>query len=121
MDPFTINFIILLEPAGPWILGESGETCNQVCSKVGRYCNDEKQSAIISNQLVAEKMAEAGYKCKGFHGARGYPGTPFSTGRKDDCAPLIPGSKAVCDRNIDRKHRPLCYCDEGGKIPCSNP
>ena len=87
---------------------------------MGRYCNDEKQSALISYQLVAEKMAEAGYECKGLHGARGYPGTPFSTGRNEDCAPLIPGSKAVCDGNQNPGHRALCYCDEG-KIHCSTP
>ena len=120
MDPLTINIVILLGYTGPWILGESAETCNQVCSKTGRYCNAEKQSALISDQLVAEKMAEAGYTCKGFHGARGYPGTPFSTGRKDDCGPLIPGSKAVCDGNRDPGHRALCYCDEG-KVHCSTP
>ena len=87
---------------------------------MGRYCNDEKQSAIISNQLVAEKMAEAGYECKGFVGGRSYPGTPFSTGRTDDCAHLIPGSKSVCDGNRNSGHRPLCHCDEG-RIPCSTP
>ena len=87
---------------------------------MGRYCNAEKQSALTSNQLVAEKMAEAGYKCKGFVGARGYPGTPFSTGRNDDCAPLISGSKSVCDGNQNPGHRALCYCDES-KIHCSTP
>jgi len=99
--------------SGPWILGEPGETCQQVCDKKGQYCNDERQSTLTTNQLVAEKMAEAGYTCKGFHGARDYPGTPFSTGRNDDCAPMTPGSKSVCNGQTSPSHRSLCYCDGG--------
>ena len=86
-----------------------------MCNKKGRYCNDEKQSALTTNELVAEKMAEAGYTCNGFHGARDYPGTPFSTGRNDDCAPITPGSKSVCNGQHNSKHRSLCYCDIGKK------
>ena len=63
-------------------------------------------------------MAEAGYTCNGFHGARDYPGTPFSTGRNDDCAPITPGSKSVCNEQAHSTHRSLCYC-EGGKEKCS--
>merc|ERR1711937_977411 len=51
----------------------------------------------------------AGYNCKGYHGARSYAGTPFSTGRGDDCAPMVPGSKSVCNGNSPN-HAALCYC-----------
>ena len=84
------------------------------CRKRGQGCNADKQSSLVTNKLVAEKMAEAGYTCKGFHGARNYPGTPFSTGRSnDDCGPVLSGSKPVCDKNDHANHRPLCYCEEG--------
>ena len=58
-------------------------------------------------------MAEAGYICKGFHAASDVPGTPFSTGRKDDCAPLIRGSKSVCNGQQNSTHRSLCFCGPG--------
>ena len=100
--------------SGSWILGESGETCEQVCSKKGQYCNAEQQSAVITSGLVKEKMAEAGYICKGFHAASDVPGTPFSTGRKDDdCAPIVPGIKSQCNKMYDPTIRSLCYCDKG--------
>ena len=118
MNTFSINFVIILGNSGPWILGEPGETCQQVCNKKGQYCNAEMQSTLTTNELLAEKMAEAGYTCKGFHGARNYAGSPFSTGRNDDCGPMTSGSKSVCDGQSYSSHRSLCYC-EGGKIKCT--
>ena len=73
---------------GPWILGKFGETCQQVCNRNGRICNVEKQSSLITNQLVVEKMAEAGYTCKGFHHLINF-GIPFSSGQDgQDCGPM---------------------------------
>ena len=104
---------------GNWILGDRGKTCDETCSKIGRVCNAAKQSMLTTNELVQEKMKEAGYTCKGFHGSRGYAGTPFSTGRKnDDCAPISKNGISVCDANkygSKNGHRALCYC-EGLKI-----
>ena len=57
-------------------------------------------------------MDEAGHTCKGFHGARDYPGTPFSKGKDgEDCGPITQGSKSVCDGNKYDSHRALCYCE----------
>ena len=96
-----------------WVLATANGTCDEVCSEVGRKCNSERQSTLITNELVAEKMLEAGHICKGYHDCRTYAGAPFSTGRSDDCAPICQGTKSVCNENhaIGDGHRPLCYCE----------
>ena len=113
------NLNILESTNRNWFLGDRGKTCDDTCSKIGRVCNAAKQSMLTTNKLVQEKMQEAGYTCKGFHGSRSYAGTPFSTGRKnDDCAPISKIGKLVCNANKygnKHGHRALCYC-EGLKI-----
>ena len=99
---------------GPWVLGELGETCDQVCYETGRVCSSNKQSSLTTNKLLAKAMDEAGHTCKGFHGPRDYAGTPFSKGKEgEDCGPISKGSKSVCDENRIKGHRPLCYCELG--------
>ena len=71
---------------------------------------------LTTNELVEEKMKEAGHICLGFHPPREYAGAPFSTGRQDEnCAPITDGKQSVCDANKDPSHRALCCC-EGLKI-----
>ena len=97
------------------MLGNFGDSCMKTCSKTGRVCNIEAQSALNSDKLVAEKMAEAGYNCKGFHKARGYAGSPFATGRNDDCSPITKGKKSICSENRFKYHRALCYCEKNAE------
>lgn len=65
---------------------------------------------------VKKAFRKAGYKCKGEHEARGYTGTPFSTGRENlgdygqDCAPIIKGHESSCDHNFYPFHSALCRC-----------
>ena len=104
-----------------WVLGEPALTCNEVCSKTGRYCNSNVQSNLITDDLVAEKMLEAGYTCKKFFAAcRSYAGTPFFHPNGDECVPICPGSRSVCNGNLgvvgpDTGYygaRALCFCEE---------
>ena len=49
------------------------------------------------------------------HPATIYAGSPFSTGRSDDCAPVSAGTRAgslTCDRNKYGHHAPLCACKD---------
>ena len=92
-----------------WVKGPNGKTCDQVCGSINAKCDINMQSSLTSNAKVGAAFKAAGYNCKGYHGARGYAGTPFSTGRGDDCAPMTPGSKSVCNGNSPN-HAALCYC-----------
>ena len=101
----------------PWVLGENGETCNTVCSKTGRFCNQDEQSKITTGELLINAMLQAGHTCSGakaIGGHRDYPGTPFSTGlergRQDDCYYLTDGATSSCTGNDFVYHRALCYC-----------
>merc|ERR1711981_418719 len=74
-------------------------------------CDASEQSKLTTNELVGAAFAEAGYTCKGYHEARDYAGTPFSTGRSDDCGPMISGgASSVCNDNANGGHKALCYC-----------
>ena len=97
---------------GYWVMGEMGATCDQTCNE-NEKCDATAMKLLHTNDLVEDAFLEAGYVCKGFHGPREYPGTPFSTGRDDDdCAPFIPDSldDATCSRNNHAHHSPLCRC-----------
>ena len=98
------------ESGGKWTKGKNGATCEQTCRLTGRSCDASAQSALTTNKAIDEAFKQAGYTCKGFHPPRDYPGTPFSTGRNDDCAPMKAGKKSSCSQNIDGGHAPLCYC-----------
>eukprot|EP00439_Symbiodinium_sp_Y106_P057072 s365_g8.t1 len=99
----------------PWFMGNSGETCDSVCERNSyERCDKEQMVALSSNEKVSAAFREVGYHCKGYHGARNYPGSPFSTGRNDDCAPVTPEtspSSLSCDRN-QGGGKPLCACKE---------
>jgi hypothetical protein len=98
---------------GTWFKGENGESCDAVCSKVGRSCDSAAQTALNTNDLVAAAFKEAGYECKSFHGPRDYSGTPFSTARAgDDCAPFISGSskQSTCAEAGPGHHSAICRC-----------
>merc|ERR1711975_176872 len=109
--------VVALETAsstdGKWVKGPNGQTCDQVCSAEGLACNSSMMDTLTTNEAVEAAFASVGYECKSFHIARDYPGTPFSTARgKDDCAPLLPGSKSVCNGNTYGHHALRCYCGE---------
>ena len=109
-------------PKRKWYKGADGSTCDQTCAKVSQevgvslVCNSAEQTALNSQAKVGAAFAEAGYECKGYHAARDYQGTPFSTGRNDDCAPFIHDSnlKSTCDSNSHDHHAPLCACTVAG-------
>ena len=92
-------------------MGANGQVCDTVCSAVGKSCDASEHNKLTTNELVGAAFAEAGYTCNGYHDARDYAGTPFSTGRSDDCAPMKSGgASSVCNANAAGHHAPLCYC-----------
>ena len=106
------NFLNRAFPERNWILGENGETCQSVCNKTGRTCNQIEQSKITTSELLKKAMLKAGHICS-FHPAaehRDYPGTPFISSKNNVCTYLTNGSTSVCDSNSYGHHRALCYC-----------
>merc|ERR1712167_462481 len=71
-------------------------------------------SSVNGWDKVRNAFAAAGYSCRGAHGARNYAGTPFSTARSDDCAPVSSGT-VVCNSNGASHHAPLCCCVSSGQ------
>ena len=69
-------------------------------------------SKITSEDLMKEKVKEAGYSCKKIGGHRGYAGSPIYRRNQEDCFYLSPGGKAVCNKiNHPSSNAALCYCD----------
>jgi len=100
----------VLVSKGGWFMGEKGATCDKTCQSKGMLCDADKQSTITTQSAVKNAFSDAGYECKSFHDSRDYAGAPFRTGKdNDDCAPLIAGSKSVCNGNLHNQY-PLCYC-----------
>lgn len=97
-----------------WVKGANGATCDATCSGVSKSCNNAQMSALTSYSKVSAAFAAAGYTCNGAHGARNYAGTPFSTARSDDCAPVSSGT-VVCNSNGASHHAPLCCCVSSGQ------
>jgi len=94
-----------------WKIGRKGEVCDDVCGDL--ICESAAQTALTTNQLVAEAFREAGYECNGFHEPREYEGSPFATERDgEDCAPFDAESNKMssCSENAVSHHRPLCRC-----------
>ena len=79
---FTYNFSI---KAKNWIIGQTGQTCDDACTAHGRSCNAGEMSKITSEKLMAEKVKEAGHTCKKFGGHRGYAGSPIYRHNQEDC------------------------------------
>mmetsp|Transcript_90655 Transcript_90655/g.216457 ORF Transcript_90655/g.216457 Transcript_90655/m.216457 type:complete len:151 (+) Transcript_90655:222-674(+) len=98
-----------------WFLGSNGQTCNGICKAKGfTACNKEKMASLDTAEKMDTAAKAAGYTCKLVSGHRSYAGTPFSTGRADDCyywSPGVAASSVNCDANEYGGHRPLCYCD----------
>ena len=93
-----------------WILGENGETCQSVCNKTGRICNQVEQSKLTSAELLEKAMLKAGHTCNSIGGHREYDGTPYVSSANDACTYLTNGTTSVCDGNRYGHHRALCYC-----------
>merc|ERR1711998_117963 len=102
------------ETVNGWVKGANGATCDATCSGQGKSCNNGPMSALTSWDKVRNAFAAAGYSCRGAHGARNYAGTPFSTARSDDCAPVSSGT-VVCNSNAAGHHAPLCCCVNSGQ------
>ena len=95
-----------------WVLGELGATCEETCVKSGRTCNAEEQSKIDTEELIAEKMNEAGFTCVKFQFGRPYAGAPLLNEKTGECTPIQKGFKSVCnDINFPDKNRALCFCE----------
>ena len=106
-----MDVLVFITTDGKWLKGYGGQTCDQACRGQRLVCDANRQSELTSNAAVAAAFNEVSYVCKSFHPPRSYGGTPFSTGRDaDDCAPLIPGTKSVCDKNTSGRSSGLCYC-----------
>ena len=71
----------------------------------------ERQSLLNTNDLVQQKMLEAGHTCKGFREPTSIAGAPFSTNQNNDCAPIEKGTLSQCDSNEYMEYRALCYCE----------
>ena len=97
--------------------GANGATCDGTCKARGKTCDVSELNKLTSNAKVGAAFKQAGYTCKGYHAPRNYPGTPFSTARSDDCAPVIPGKTVTCSGNSHGHHAALCYCTGGGALP----
>jgi len=95
---------------GEWVKGANGATCDATCKARGKTCDVSELNKLTSNAKVGAAFKQAGYTCKGYHAPRNYPGTPFSTARSDDCAPVIPGKTVTCSGNSHGHHAALCYC-----------
>jgi len=95
---------------GKWVKGANGATCDATCKARGKTCDVSELNKLTSNAKVGAAFKQAGYTCKGYHAPRNYPGTPFSTARSDDCAPVIPGKTVTCSGNSHGHHAALCYC-----------
>jgi len=99
-----------------WVRGEAGATCDDTCTPLGLSCSSYEQTQIDTYAKAVEAFRQAGYTCKGQHPARAYPGSPFSTGRSDDCAYFGRSGlnneldHSTCSANVDDGHRPLCAC-----------
>jgi len=99
-----------------WAIGDLGGTCDSKCAETGRACSSAEPTALTTNAKVAAAFAEAGYTCPSFHGARDYPGAPFSKlggsgGSAGDCAPFESGgASSSCSTNTLSIGAPLCYC-----------
>ena len=112
MDASSIG---ALRPDG-WAIGDLGGTCTWKCAETGRTCSSAEPTALTTNAKVAAAFAEAGYTCPSFHGARDYPGAPFSKlggsgGSAGDCAPFESGgASSSCSTNTLSIGAPLCYC-----------
>ena len=106
---FTFNFSIEVQH---WFIGETGQTCNDACSAIGRSCIAGHMSIITSEELMKEKVKEAGYTCKTIVGHRGYAGSPIYRRSQEDCFYLTPGKTAVCNEiKYPSGNSALCYCD----------
>merc|ERR1712070_886127 len=81
---------------GEWVKGANGKTCDATCAAKGKTCDVSELNKLTSNAKVGAAFKQAGYTCKGYHAPRDYAGTPFSTARSDDCAPVIPGKTVTC-------------------------
>ena len=102
-------------------MGANGEVCDAVCGALGSTCNSRMQSSLTTNELVRNAFSDAGYVCNGYHRPEDYAGTPFSTGRGDDCAPMKEGGRrSSCTKNFYRHHKPLCFCGSGITEPGKN-
>merc|ERR1712070_393445 len=95
---------------GEWVKGANGKTCDATCAAKGKTCDVSELNKLTSNAKVGAAFKQAGYTCKGYHAARDYGGTPFSTARSDDCAPVIAGRTVTCSTNTHGHHAALCYC-----------
>lgn len=112
-----------------WARGEPSQTCKEVCSAAGgRQCNSTMQSSLTTYAAVREAFNKSGYECKGNSDYASFPGSPFSSGRPDDCAPIPKwpstsmmfeifdaGNRSIGLKNVARRK----YCaDDGYSIVC---
>jgi len=98
--------------SGEWVKGKEGQDCNEVCQTIGKKCSVTELNELTNYHWLKEAFEEAGYTCKGRHGAEAYAGVPFSTGRRDDCGPLKGSGSASCTGNRFVGHALLCNCKD---------
>merc|ERR1719210_244384 len=55
--------------SGEWVKGKEGQDCNQVCQTIGKKCSVTELNELTNYWILEEAFKEAGYTCKGRHGA----------------------------------------------------
>ena len=94
-----------------WTKGETYKSCTTTCNAVGGTCDTTQAAKMSTYDKLRRAFQYAGYQCRGAHGHRNYAGTPFSTGRNDDCAPVSSVTPEVRDCDADPNHHArLCCC-----------
>ena len=96
-------------PPFVWILGEKGETCNEVCERNCLSCNAAMQSAIVSKNDFLTAIVDLGIQCNNYD-SREYAGSPFFNPTNGACRHMKAGKSSVCNANKEAHHQPLCNC-----------
>ena len=96
-------------PPFVWILGEKGETCNEVCEKNCLSCNAAKQSMITTKNDFLTAIVDMDITCNSYD-YRDYAGSPFFNPTNGACRYMRAGKSSVCNANKESHHQPLCYC-----------
>ncbi len=103
-----------------WVLGQTGDVCNDVCAAHGLSCSSADQTLLTSCELMLDAMRQAGETCTcettpGYE-YKDYAGTPY-VWNGDKCVHFTPDSSETssCDANLyPNSIRPLCHCYSTG-------
>ena len=102
-----------------WVLGQTGDICDNVCAAHGLSCSSADQTLLTSCELMLDAMRQAGETCTcettpGYE-HKDYAGSPYVKDG-DKCIHFTPTSSATssCTANLYGHHQPLCHCYSTG-------